>query len=1064
MILVLLLIPKITVSQNIEAHFLKTSIKKNAGEIIFNVAKIINHSNKSKRIKPILLLPKGWKSFSTSSLDTIINANDSISLAYRIIIPQDASSENIHEIDLRLLSENNQLLLSTSFLVQTNPFHDWKITVPKERIYFFPGNDRAVFEVKLTNNGNTTETINLDIIPDKKILLTATAEQDVPDFVELEPGQDTTITLEAKYTYSESRIFDLSRIQLNAFNDNNNVYRTLILEKYSDNYNPFEVDNTLSHQAELGVRTFSNNSEVLPFIRTNGQATFKDESHFNYNFTYYDLTQGENIIGNSYYHFLYTRNELKVGLGAFSSLLGRNLYNRNSIVVNHKLRVSKTGILEGYASYGIVDPKVSAAVGYVYETDKLKMNSSVSYDIDQHRKINTASFIYRSNKINIAKGHDVSATVYAYNEDHYFNSKYTLSGIAWDLNYFGQLSKKLSLQITNNYGSPNIPGPQMGLLNFFAKATLKTIRKNRYFTFKYVNTTKDYYFVNYEGVKLPNILLHDQYGRILYHSFTGDIHRWSAGPSIEFYKSVTPLSNYDGDAIYSVRKYRIEYRSFIGTKLTLMLKAGIGDIYYKSEEEITQLRYDLHILGDYNLGGYGVKVSYDYGPMVNTGIYQFALDASNNSLNISPYALKEIFKGRVRLSLFANLTYRFDLDYGVVNVNPKIETYLFKDWYAVVGGTYSYMNREFKGQSLTSNHYYGEFSIKKKWGKSDYKKWQKDLRRIKIIFFQDNNGNGVKDNYEQGIPHVKARLLLVNTADQKRMANFPIDLTLLSNDKGNAIFSRIPMGFYELTITPLVDQKEYFYVNKTAEKIEVTKTDVYYVPFQKASKIEGKIDVTQRKYSQKSEQIRTLANIKVTAFNKQGNSYSAFTRKDGSFALYAPGNNVYFIRISNVFGSEFKILQNDIRVELPNPNFVTFKVVEKNRQIKFKQVKPKQEDTPQPQKIKVLPGKIYENDKQRLAEQNPLPEFNIKNKPAEVQIILKGKFYVVLAEPTDHKNAVDYVNIIRENGVFSTIGIIPETEKILIFTNYYSSREEANKEIKKLKASGIKKTDVYHSK
>lgn len=1064
LVLAMLVSIKPTVSQNINARFIKQSIKNDAGSIIFNVVKIYNQESKTVKVKPVLLLPDGWAVFSTSMYDTVINPFDSISLAFRIRIPQNASSESSHKINFQIFSDQNKLILQNSFLVQTNPFHDWDVIVPKKRIYFFPGKDEVIFEMKITNKGNTLETISLDIRPDKKIRLTTLNELDVPSSIIIRPGMDTTIKMKAKYSYSEERIFDLSKIQIYASSNTNKIYRAVILEKYSDNYKPFEIDRTLPQQAEIGFRTFNNNTEILPFIKTNGIAIFDNDDSFKYNFTYYDLTQTENLIANSYYNFLYSHNELKVGLGAFSSMLGRNLYSRNSLMVAHKIKLNKTGALEGFASYGFVEPKLSAAIGYIYEKDKILMNTSVSYDIDEFKKINTASFLYHSNMISVAKGHDVSAVIYAYNESHYLKNKYSLGGIAWDISYFGRLSRKITLQVTTNYGSPNIPGPQMGLLNFYAKTKLISSIEKQFFTFKYINTTKNFYYMTYEGFRLPNILLHDQYGSILYHSNTSKIHRWSAGPSIEFYNSEKPILNSDDKVVYSVKKYRLEYRSFIGSKLMLTLKAGVGDFYYKESEEIKVLRYDFHILSDYNLGGYGIRFAYDYGPMVNTGIYQFAIDASNNSINLSPYAMKHLFKGRLSLSLFANLAYRLDLKYGTININPKIEAYIFKDWYVVAGGTYSYVNQEYKGKNIDASYYYTELSIKKKWGKSDYKKWQKDLRRIKIVFFQDNNGNGVKDNFEQGIPHVKARLLLINSADQKRTANFPVDITLLSNDKGNAIFSRIPMGLYELTITPLIDQKEYFYVSKTAEKIEVTRTDIYYVPFQKASKIQGQIEVSQRKYSLKSEKIRDLANIKVTAFNKQGNSYSAFTRMDGSFVLYAPGNNIYYLRISNVFGKNYRILQNDLKAELPNPNPIVFKVVEKNRQINFKQAKPQQKGVPKLQKIKVLPGKIYKNDKQRLAEQNPLPEFNIKNKPPDEQIIIKGKYYVVLAEATNHTNALKYIKIHRENGVFCHFGIETETNKILIFTNYYSTQEEAKNETKKLKASGMKKALVQFIK
>ncbi len=1059
LLLFILIIP--AKSQNLTTTFVKQNIEQDVGTIVFNVVKINNNSNNDIRIKPIMLIPEGWAIFNTSFVDTLIKANETISLPFRIRIPQYAGSYIDHEMKFQIFSQSNQLISQSIFRINTTPFHDWNVNVPKERIIFYPNTNRTEFELNVSNKGNVPENINLNILPDRKIKLFTSDGLDAPTSIYLKPGTDTTVKVFVEYTYTEDRIFDLSKIQIHASVGDKKIYRGIILEKYSDNYNPFEIDHTLPHQVEVGIRNFKNNTDILPYVKTNGKATFSNESSFKYNFTYYDLTQTEDIIGNSYYNFLYTNKELKVGLGAFSSMLGRNLYNRNSIMVADKIKVSKSGTVEGFASYGYFEPKSSAAFGYIHETNKLKMNSSISYDIDNYRKINTASFLFRTNQISIAKNHDLSAVLYAYNELHYETNKYTLSGVAWDLTYFGQLSKKLSLQLTNNYGTPNIPGNQMGLLNFSAKVNLKTNIRKRFFSFKYVNTTKDYYYMSFEGFKRPNIVLHDQYSRILYHSYSGKGHRWSAGPSVEFYSSVKPIINSDEEIVYSVRKYRMEYRSFIGTKLMLSIKAGVGDFYYKETEEIEALNYDFHLLGDYNLGGYGIKLTYDYGPMVNTGIYQYALDASNNSINISPYAIKHFFKDRVSLTLFSNFSYKFDLKYASINVNPKIETYLFKDWYAVIGGTYSYVRQQFKGNTLDASYYYTEFAIKKKWGKSDYKKWQRDLRRVKIFFFQDNNSNGIKDNFEKGIPYVKARLLLKNSADQKRTAEFPTDLTLLSNDKGYVTFSRIPMGFYELTITPLTDQKEYFYISKTAENIEVTKTDVYYIPFQKASIIKGKINVNYRKFTQKKEQHSNLANVKVTAYNNKGNSYSSFTQADGTFVIYAPGNNTYFLRISNVFGEDFQIIRNDLKIELPSTLLVVFNVVEKNRQIKFKSVKKKEDEIQKPQKIIVLPGKIYENEEDRIAEQSSLPEFNIKNQPAGQQIILDNKYYVVLNQASDLEKAKEYVKIYKESGVLSRIGFDDKSDTILIFTNYYSTKKEAKKEIEKLEASGIKKTEIY---
>ncbi|RLD80879.1 MAG: hypothetical protein DRJ07_09915, partial [Bacteroidetes bacterium] len=326
LVLLGLVFSKPLISQNIRARFLKESINQEAGSLIFNVAKVYNKDNKKIKIKPVLLVPEGWAVFNSAIAEKVIEANDSIALSFRIKIPQNATSDNSHKIVFQLFSNENKLILQKAFRVQTIPFHDWDVIVPNERLYFFPGNDRITFEMKILNNGNTIDTIRLDIKPGNKIQLTTFNDLDLPSAIIIKPGTDTIIKMLAKYSFQEDRIFDLSKIQIHASTNIIMIYRAVILEKYSDNYTPFEIDHNLPHQVEFGFRTFNNNQEVLPFIKTSGIATFSNEDSFKYNFTYYDLTQTENVIGNSYYNFLYTHKELNIGLGAFSSMMGRNLY------------------------------------------------------------------------------------------------------------------------------------------------------------------------------------------------------------------------------------------------------------------------------------------------------------------------------------------------------------------------------------------------------------------------------------------------------------------------------------------------------------------------------------------------------------------------------------------------------------------------------------------------------------------------------------------------------------------------------------------------------------------
>lgn len=585
----------------------------------------------------------------------------------------------------------------------------------------------------------------------------------------------------------------------------------------------------------------------------------------------------------------------------------------------------------------------------------------------------------------------------------------------------------------------------MGLLNFFFKAKYLADDRNKYYTARYVNVSRDYYHRNLEGEKSPNITLKDQYLNVIYNSNKDN--KWSFGPSVEFYQSLNPTTNPDNKIEFNIQKYRLEYRTYIGRYLMLNPKSGLSYFHYIAPIDHRERNFDFHILADYSNSGYGVRLAYDYGPMVNTGLYQYALDAGNNGIIVSPYIIKPYLKGRLGVTLFANYTYRFDMENGSLNINPKIETYLFKNWYFVTGGTYNFTQQQYREQQISNSSYYVEFSIKKKWGNIDTYITKREVVRFKVQAFKDENSNGIKDKYEQGVPHIKIRIKLTNVADQKIIESFPYDFTLLTNEKGIVTFNDIPVGFYDILINQLSELKEYFFVSKSAERIEMLKASTYYIPFQKAEKIIGQVVVKRRKFTKASEQHVDVLNIKVTAYNKQGDSYSAFTNKEGKFVIFTPGNNTYYLRIENVFGKTFKILKNDIPVVLTDStsDAVVFNVVELNRQIRPKRAKPAVPDSLKKsiQKIKVLPGDMYAKTGEKGVEKDAVPDFEIRTIPEVEQTMVPGKFYVVVGEVSSKKQALKYKKVMVEQGINAYVGITNKAKLFYVFTNHYQTRAEA---------------------
>jgi hypothetical protein len=1049
----------------LQARFVKAEFEQEAGALGFNVVHIYNPTAFPVKIKPELVVPVGWAVFSTAMNETTVPPNDSIFLPFRLRIPTQADSDKQHEIILNVFSETNTLLLRVKSYVKPVSFHNWRLVIPERRVYFYPRIKLAEFNVIIENNGNTHELIRLDVQPDFKVRIGSASDWETGQTYQLGPQQDTTLHFRVYYTSQQERIFDISKIQIIALTDESQDSKVVLIEKYIDTYDPFQLNYYLPHMIEAGFRMSNTRYEMTPFLNARGKHTFSRSSDFEYLFSNYNMSETNHFINNSTYRFIYHRKSLKAGLGSIGSTLGRNIYSQNAIMLSNVFTLNKYNTIELFGSQDFMDPISSIAAGYNYVKGKLDLQGSIGYNLNRLREVNTGSLLFRTSPIKIWWGHSVNAILYAIREDHYHSKPYAQQGVAWDINYFGRIGKKFTFQLINNYGSPDIPGSRMGLLKLAGNLKFMPFVKNNFFSSKYINISRTFYNYNYEGVKMRSFTLHDQYINLLFHSYKNKNNRWSVGPSVELYRSLTPLySGVRETADYKVQKFKLEFFDELWHDLKLDIKAGIRNISYKGDIEVEEMKYDLNFVADYSRNGYGVRLRYDYGPMINSGLYQASSDVDYNGIQLSPYISKYYWKNRFNVRLFVNANYRFDLNYTYLNFIPKIEAFIYRDWYAVVGGNYTFNQRRTDEFDYSNSNYYLEFSIKKYWGKTEKVKNVKQLRRLKVILYKDENGNNIRDQYEKGVPYVKTRLTLITPLSEEEAGHFPVDITLLSNEKGIVTFKQIPKGIYDLTLNSLNNLKEYFYVDKQNKSIDLSRTKTVYIPFQKANKIEGKIVMTLSQYSKERGEQKDLSNIKITAYNKLGNSYSSFTAKDGGFIIFAPGENTYQVRMKNVFGSNYSILQNDIPVYISDTcdTEVIFDVVENSRKISFKKARPNVPDSVKyvPVKVKVLPGEIYENKNDRTVSNDSVPGFNL-NLPAATEIpMTKGMLYVVVKETGIKTDAVSWMRILKENGLKTSLGFDAEKEVYYVFTRTFNKRQEALKELKRIELLGIKDAEI----
>lgn len=1043
---------------DLRAFFVKPELDVKVGELVFDVLKLSNHGDQDIRIKPVLNLPDGFGLYTTSFHDTLVPAHDSIMLPFRIRTSNKVDATKRYKISFLAFDENNTPLIEQILYIKPQIEHNWDVLIPNNKVAFYPKKNNGEFELLVTNKGNTSEVISIDIESDNELLLTSPDGRTLStqQNIFIEANRDTIIQFRAQYKSEANRVFDIKKVHVNAYTPEKKIYRALAIETYNDEYSPFYADYTLPNSIEGGIRTNDFAEEVTPYISAKGFTKYKNESSFQYYYSNYNLSDYNEFFEYSNYRFLYTsKGGLSAGLGAFGSQLGRNIYSRNAAMLGYSGNLSPVSKLQGFASQDFLEPITSAAFGYEFDNDKYKAFGSAAFNYNGQTKINTASIIAGAPSIPLFKNNSISVFANAYREDYSYYNKYVQQGFAWDFRYIGSIGSRFFYQLKNAFGSPNIPGNQKGLLSFGGRFTFKTFTPLNYFSSIIYDTRRRFNEYNALGEELPEVYLHDSYANILFNSNKNPNLTFNVGPSAELYESLRPMLNDQEPEIYNLQKYLIEFQSVIKKNIHLDISAGMRNIQYAGYTLIDETKPDIHITADYSKDGYGIRVNYNYGPLVTRGLYQFATDINYDGIIIAPYIMRTYGNGRVNLLAYTNLTYRFDLNYTFANIAPLAEIYLARNWYFKIRGTYTYYQQktdEFKAQNSV---YYTEIGLKKKWGKSDFYNKEKNLRRLKVICFKDENNNGKKDKLEEGIEMVKVQIVMTDEINiEKQKKSLPVNISLLTNDKGNVIFNRIPKGYYDLNVTPLGNMQEYFYVSETHEFVELTKNITYYIPFQKANKIVGKLEVEKTKYS--NENPLDLENIKVTAYNQMGNSFSSFTLKDGSFTIYAPGDTTYFIRLNNIFGEKYRIVQNDIAKKVPDLNDVpvVFNIVERARKINFKKANQEQKGEAGPLKIKVLKGKIYENTDEQI-QKDAGPEFDMGNTSSYELKLKIGRNYVVLAKTDTEDQALESVHNIMGKGLDAYYAYDETSKKYFVVTGEYNSAFDAQTAAQKASEAGV---------
>ncbi|OIP02627.1 MAG: hypothetical protein AUJ98_00805 [Bacteroidetes bacterium CG2_30_33_31] len=1059
----------------------RSKIKSN--ELATNVLRIINNTNKDMELMLQITPPAAWKIFGEEGQKITIKAKDSAFYPVRVRPYSDVKGNTNYVVNAFLSSESFTIT-NAIWYIEVNKLSQWNVYTPENKIYFSRNNDTAYFEIRLSNNGNSDEALQVSLFPEKEIELVnlQTQSSNLNEFsVFLKVGKDTTIRLALRNKTEE--FLPESNANISNENENSKVYRLKIKvtnERVADrgttklwtgNIDFLKLPNSTkimdasveSVPMTVELNTYDMLSQTTySSLNIFGSKTFTNNSILTY---YYqaDFVKNEidlkSYLGN--YVFLnYTHKRFAFELGDIgsnrpgSTLNGKGIkasVNVGSNIIGG-LFIRKPKLFDNYYAEGFG--------GYhTFKGKKLYIDNYYQHINNDWNKVvgdfGTSDWNYqvaRNQMIRFGGGYSLE------NLNWVTGAEKKLTGYGWKIGYSGNF-KKLSFTANSYYGSKDY-SPLRGTFSISSSARY---RINQQYTlsasgYRFNFNPNIYTFGRLTNDSLYNI--QDNYSLKL--SYQKEQNVFIFQPTYYTVNS-NPIESSTAGMAFEYRRLSKTSFKFYTTAFAGYTKfqrvAGSKDIFVTYVQ--SSLRYKRFQFNTrYYYGPYYTIEQVDY---IRTKInpqkiyttlfydYWFLDNKMKINFNINHFYTtihdRNQFITRPELFYYAPNGFRFSLYARYMFYGEGAYT---RNQYHAESNTYT---EEIVPESTSNRFEFGagiKFNVNMPTG-------LKRFYKVNVIAFRDLNGNGVQDPNEKGITEMLIMLCkndtITNTPESSEDFNAPVKVyELVTNSKGMVEYDNLPMGDYVITAKPLTTMGGWFDGKTFYRTIDKNKT--IYIPLSKGARISGGILMERAKYTDNKSVF--LGNIRVTAMNvDNGKTFSTLTDKDGLFVLFAPNGNYQIIINDAAIGSRFEFLQNNIPLnvtkDFENYN-VSFYLVEKERTMRIsntnKPVMPIQRST-QNKQITTEDTSANIADRE-IIDTAYIPISNIKND--------SSKWVVKIFEGEGSRETAATFKAINDIATINCV--IGVQGGYIYFTETLDKKSTANKLMKRIIKSGFKDAKV----
>ena len=205
---------------------------------------------------------------------------------------------------------------------------------------------------------------------------------------------------------------------------------------------------------------------------------------------------------------------------------------------------------------------------------------------------------------------------------------------------------------------------------------------------------------------------------------------------------------------------------------------------------------------------------------------------------------------------------------------------------------------------------------------------------LKIVCFNDLNGDKIKSDNEVGIPNIILNIKRDIETDFLKTAFY--ERELISDIEGNIVLKDLPEGDFLLSFRSLENLGVLYNTKGIEQEVSMQEDYTLFVPYGEGYKVTGQIKIS-RDINSSLGTIKPTG-VRVEAVSTSGEIFSTLTDANGSFSISVPSAGYYKVSINNIFGDNFFIKNNKTLIQFDGFKLfrVDFDVVEKTREVIIK--------------------------------------------------------------------------------------------------------------------------------